>query len=210
MNVLSFIGYPSYPGIDRSEWTRSEWNAYKVTMALKGAPFKGYADMDINGISHRITAENTRPVLEYFGQRVANLAAETAPGAAIFVLPSSGCTKFGEDAKAGRLAAAIHSAGAGVSVAAPFRWTEPMPKTAGGEGTRNANILRTKLRFSALAGVQRVILVDDVMTTGAHLRAAARTIRDQGITAVSGICFARTVWVRPEHIFNATEEYLNI
>lgn len=143
MRVLSFIGYPSY-----QERNRSDWNAYNVTMALKGVSFRGYADMKISGANHRIDAENTGPILDYFGKRVAGLAAETDPAAAIFVLPSSGCIDFNEDEKAGRLAAAIRGAGTGVHVATPFYWSEAMPKTAGGEGTRNAAILQGKLGVS--------------------------------------------------------------
>lgn len=205
MRVLSFIGYPSYQARNRSDW-----RAFNATMALKGVPFNGFSDINISGTKHIITADNTGPILEYFGQRVARLAAKIAPGAAIFVLPSSGCTNFDEDAKAGRLAAAIRGAGTGIHVATPFRWTDAMPKTAGGEGTRNAAILQGKLRFMAPVGVQRAILVDDVMTTGAHLRAAARTIEAHNITPVSGICFARTVWERPENIMTTIEEDLDI
>ena len=39
---------------------------------------------------------------------------------------------------------------------------------------------------------QRVVLVDDVMTTGASLHAAATALRQAGVTHVTALVFART------------------
>ncbi len=47
------------------------------------------------------------------------------------------------------------------------------------------------LRISELQG-KRLVLVDDVMTTGATLHAAARTLRKAGAATVSALVFART------------------
>lgn len=43
----------------------------------------------------------------------------------------------------------------------------------------------------ALAG-RHVLLIDDVMTTGATLQAAAQVLREHGALSVSGLVFART------------------
>ena len=47
------------------------------------------------------------------------------------------------------------------------------------------------LRTGALQGT-RVVLVDDVMTTGASLYAAARVLRAAGASHITGLVFART------------------
>jgi ComF family protein len=47
------------------------------------------------------------------------------------------------------------------------------------------------LRIGALQGT-RVVLVDDVMTTGASLYAAARVLRAAGASHITGLVFART------------------
>jgi len=39
---------------------------------------------------------------------------------------------------------------------------------------------------------KRVVLVDDVMTTGASLHAAARVLRSAGVRHITGLVFART------------------
>jgi ComF family protein len=46
------------------------------------------------------------------------------------------------------------------------------------------------MRLPSLKG-KRVVLIDDVMTTGATLFEAARTLRKAGVTHISGLVFAR-------------------
>jgi ComF family protein len=46
------------------------------------------------------------------------------------------------------------------------------------------------MRLPSLKG-KRVVLLDDVMTTGATLFEAARTLRKAGVTYISGLVFAR-------------------
>lgn len=201
MKVRSFIGYPSY---DRE--TPTDWRAYNITMALKGGDFKGYADIRISGKHHRISSKNTAPILSVFGQKVVESIWEDGPGIAAFVLPSSGCTIFGDDEKAERMAAAIRRAKSPIPVIAPFRWVKVLPKAAGQHGTRDPDVLHKNMRFAPQDGIDRAFLVDDVKTTGGHLRAASRVLRDHGIVTLGAICFARTVWERPEKLITDLDE----
>ena len=50
------------------------------------------------------------------------------------------------------------------------------------------------LRAAELAG-RRVVLVDDVMTSGASMFAAAQALRDAGVAGVTGVVLARTAAV---------------
>ncbi|WP_090756096.1 hypothetical protein [Paracoccus chinensis] len=205
MKFLSFIGYPSYPGRDKADW-----KAYNATMALKGADFNGYADIRIRGKLHRISGQNTKPILDFFGWKIVKCLEVQPAGTAIFVLPSSGCIDFGQDPKAARFVQAIVDAGCKIPVAMPFHWSELMPKAAGGGGPRNSAVLQPKLRFLPPPGIHRAILVDDVMTSGGHIRAAARIIRARGITPVGAICFARTMGVRPADILAPIHEEIDL
>ena len=51
--------------------------------------------------------------------------------------------------------------------------------------------LRSQLH--ALALPPRILVLDDVMTTGATLRAAASTLKSKGARTVEGLTFARVV-----------------
>ena len=48
----------------------------------------------------------------------------------------------------------------------------------------------TPMRIAELRG-KRVVLVDDVMTTGATMFEAARTLRQAGVAHITGLVFAR-------------------
>ena len=62
-------------------------------------------------------------------------------------------------------------------------------------GSRQANVRRAfalePARAAAVRG-QAVLLVDDVMTTGASLFALAQVFRDAGAAGVAAVVFART------------------
>lgn len=204
MKVRSFVAYPSYE--DRKA---EDWPAYNATMALKGADFGGYSHIRIGEKLHRISARNTQPILDLFGRCVVRAMGKPANGTGVFILPSSGCVVFGDDPKAQRLAQAIRAAAPPIPVATPFRWVAALGKAAGGGGPRNADILRENMRFEPQPGITHAILVDDVKTTGGHLRAASRLLRDHGIAAVGAICFARTVWDRQEKFFEYLEEVID-
>ena len=60
------------------------------------------------------------------------------------------------------------------------------------------SFLLTPLAMGSLAG-QRVVLIDDVMTTGATLSAAAQVLRRAGVAHVGALVFARTPKQTREH-----------
>ena len=55
----------------------------------------------------------------------------------------------------------------------------------------SAFILRPQV--AALGAPPRILLVDDVMTTGATLEAAAMALRNGGASSVQGLTFARVI-----------------
>ena len=73
------------------------------------------------------------------------------------------------------------------------RHTVPQPTLNRAERLRNVQgaFALEPLRGSALRG-QRVVLVDDVMTSGASLFAAAAVLRQAGAVHVTGLVVART------------------
>jgi predicted amidophosphoribosyltransferase len=68
------------------------------------------------------------------------------------------------------------------------RWT--LPQAALGRADRLVNIRGSFLAARDLSG-KRVLLVDDVMTTGATMGECARTCRAAGAVRVHALTFAR-------------------
>jgi orotate phosphoribosyltransferase len=49
--------------------------------------------------------------------------------------------------------------------------------------------------------LKNVVLIDDVYTTGAHMLAAWKFLKNYGIEVADGVVFARTTWEEPESMF---------
>jgi len=69
-----------------------------------------------------------------------------------------------------------------------------MAKAHAADGTRDPQVLYGRLRLKdrtwPIAG-QRLVLVDDVIATGGHIRAAASFLNDCGADVTHAICAAR-------------------
>jgi len=62
-------------------------------------------------------------------------------------------------------------------------------------GSRDQDTIQKALRVKAgIRAGTTVVLVDDVKTTGSHLRACANALRDHGCTVEHVIVAASTVW----------------
>ena len=76
-----------------------------------------------------------------------------------------------------------------------LRIRDTVPQSSLGRAERQNNVAQAfaldPLQAAQLAG-RRLVLVDDVMTSGASLRAAARALRQAGATHITAIVLART------------------
>jgi predicted amidophosphoribosyltransferase len=77
-------------------------------------------------------------------------------------------------------------------VADLLRWSEAMTPAHIALGSRDPEDLYRRLRLRGrLPPDRRVVLIDDVIASGSHLRAAAAFLESQGATIVKAICAAR-------------------
>lgn len=75
-----------------------------------------------------------------------------------------------------------------------LRFRKVMDSASRGGGTRNPQTLYNNLVLIEDVLAADVILIDDVRTTGGHLRAARALIIEQGAECDLAICAGRTVW----------------
>jgi len=76
-------------------------------------------------------------------------------------------------------------------------FAQPLPRSSPG-GRRTATAVRVNLRSGTLGGLGRVILIDDVMMSGAHMRGAAAFLLEKGIRVEDGFVVARPAEAPPE------------
>lgn len=73
-----------------------------------------------------------------------------------------------------------------------LRWKDAMPSAHQTGGTRDPLALYDMLTLvSSLPSLRPLMLIDDVLASGSHLRAAAAFLADQGATIAGAVCAGR-------------------
>ena len=195
LTVYSCVTYAPFVFDPR---TQDHWTALHFVKAVKRTPLSGYATLTSpRGDTIRIDEASAGEAPQWF----ADLAIAAAPWrelvpCGLVPIPDARC-----DLAANRrshthaLAEALVSAlGADVAVVDVLRWSRPMETAHGSDGSRDPQVLYGRLRLShralPLAGL-RLVLVDDVVASGAHLRAAAAFLTDCRAEVLCAVCAGR-------------------
>lgn len=192
-------GYPSYGG--REDWADTDWDAMKMVKALKGLPFKRSATItSVTGQRVTFTENHRDPAFQLWGQWAsAKLAQIGLSEAILMAVPSSSCVTQGGDAKGKRLMTAIQRVSPKNIAIDGLWWTEAKEKASAG-GSRDADVLKANL--TVRDGPQStIVLVDDVVSSGGHLLACARALRERGHTIEHALCVAQTVNSHPANMW---------
>jgi predicted amidophosphoribosyltransferase len=115
-----------------------------------------------------------------------------APGVALVPVPTPAARRRRRGFDHAALLAAAIGERTGLPVAACLRRAGPAPRQA---GARRADRLADgRLRVAVAGPVPRAaVLVDDVHTTGATLRACAGTLQENGASQVAALAYARAL-----------------
>jgi hypothetical protein len=179
--------------------------------AIKGKPFTGYARIPVPGAMRRLDESTKEKVFEWFAARARDVFLANQDYLLV-PIPSSSCTSA-KAVRASRLAqlpTALFRAcrGQGPLVMwSPLLWWKVAKESAHktrDKKLRDAWKLYGNLAVGSLTTFARkakVVLVDDVCTTGAHFRAAEARLRERGLNVVGGLCVACTVLEQPENAF---------
>lgn len=209
--VHSWGAYASYPR-EKYAWRNEDYTVNRVVKALKGAAFKGYANVvDANGIARRVEQGSKSSATAIFAAWAARRVQELALAPTVFVpVPSSTCTAFGAPSAPQSMAnALVTKIGKGATLGPWLRFETVMEPSHSG-GSRKQSVIEQALRIndSAVQPGATVTLVDDVKTTGAHLRACASALRDVGCHVHTVLVAASTVWDRVDDPFKLPPEDL--
>lgn len=150
--------------------------------------------VDLDGLPVKLSSGNRADVLRMFGKWGARRVRSLGIADAIVVgVPGSSHTTADGNFTAGRMAAAVAQYGGGR--ARPIlHFTEAMkPAHQGNKKARDIDYLGTVLACTEQQVTGNVVLVDDVVTTGAHMVACAKKLRALGATVTIALCAAQTV-----------------
>ncbi len=150
--------------------------------------------VDLDGMTVKLIDGNRDDVLRMFGKWGARRLQTLGVANPVIVgVPGSSHTTPDGTFTAGRMAAAVAKYGTGQAKPILY-FTEAMkPAHAGNKQARDIDYLVGVLACTEAQVTGGVVLVDDVVTTGAHMVACARKLRTLGAAVTIGLCAAKTV-----------------
>jgi hypothetical protein len=179
-------------------WTASQLGVLRFVQALKKQDLDGTAEVLVKGGEPKraLAAQNAHDAFEWFADMVVPLLRqELATTRVVLVpVPDCGCTEELLESRTSALAIAIARRASAVIVSDILRWCRRMPPARSGHGSRDPASLYQNLRLRpGWEPVSRpYVLVDDVVTTGSHLRACAAFLHNHGARVERGVCAAKS------------------
>jgi hypothetical protein len=194
LTVYSCVSYSPIFGDRRTE---EAWAALHFVNAIKGTPLAGYANLPLpSGGVVRIDRPAATSAPQWFALCAVNaLAWRDFLPCGLVPVPDATCDlKADRRSNTYRLADELACAlGPEAAIVDVLRWIRPMARAHSADGSRDPQVLYGRLRLrdrSWPLARQRLVLVDDVVASGAHLRAAAAFLTDWGAAVLCAICAA--------------------
>jgi predicted amidophosphoribosyltransferase len=190
LQVVSFAAYRT----SVASWRKADYDAHDFVQALKDQPFREYAWLKVRGQWKRFDSSSREQVVRWFGELAADYLRDSGvqPPFAIVPVPGSqatlGCWRAGPTFELADAVAREVCSGAVVSDV--VRFGKPGAASRAG-GPRDTRSIFERLRLVGNLAERRVILVDDVVVSGGHLRAVKAKLCQEGNARVLlAICAA--------------------
>ena len=183
----------------RRQRTQEQWSALYFVKAIKGIPIRGFAYVPLpEGGRAYLDPDTASLAASWFGRMAAaRLTWDRVGRVSLVPIPDASCALSStRGPKTHALAdALVHALEPGkATVLDVLRWIRPMPTAHQSGGTRDPQELYGRLRLTLPRLPQdtdTVVLVDDVLASGGHLRAAHAFLNDCGANVIVAVCAGR-------------------
>jgi hypothetical protein len=191
-----------------------DYDATHMVKAVKGLPLNGasYTDVQIDGRTVRITDANKDRAIEWHAIWAAPKIAALGPGRKILIpVPSSKTTLDSPEVfRTMLIANAIAARVPNSFVLSTLRFKEARPSSREEGGSRDPDILYPNLAFLKAIPIGKIVLIDDVMTSGGHFIACAWKLADRYKTVDLALACGRSMDTRLENPWDVPPENLDI
>jgi len=194
---LANISYCRYLADITKPWRQEHYDVAKIVRAIKGEPFKGYADFRIGKVSQRLDPEHRQVAVDWFVDRVTTETKFSNGDHLLCPIPDSQSTRSSTcPPRTLTLAQALSKRLPALKIWDHLRFRTPMPRRV-----RDEELLFENLVCTAPVPLGYIILLDDVCTSGAHARAAQRRLRSHNASDMCAMSVARTMLDPSEEVF---------
>ena len=176
--------------------------------SLKQAYFKGYSSVTVGGRNRTISTDDPSVALAFFAEQFASLPLSKPYPIHLCAIPDSQCTVAAE--RSSNVQRMVEAACAGRTDATSWdglRFNAVMPKSSE-TNMRDQQRLYDAIRIVRPIPSGKIVLIDDVCTSGAHLLAAARRLREAGASAVEAAVAGRTTHTQHDKVMGWFQEDL--
>jgi hypothetical protein len=188
-------------------WTAAQLGVLGFVQALKKRDLEGTARVLVKAgeAERRLAARNATDAFDWFAEMVVPLLREELATTRVVLVPvpDCGCTEDVIESRTSALALAVARRAGSVVVADVLRWRRRMAPARSGQGPRDPVSIYQNLRLRPGWGPVSwpYVLVDDVVTSGGHLRACAAFLHNHGARVERAICAARSDQDPPDDPF---------
>ncbi|MEO1333712.1 MAG: phosphoribosyltransferase [Myxococcota bacterium] len=217
VRVATFAAYPSYAKT-QTPWRGTDFDSSEFVRLAKGKRINGHTTVrhPDTGRLVRLESDDISAARELVGLWAAKALREEYREEKVLLVPIPGskCVRIRDrECAAVSLAETIvdvsKNMGLDVRVLDAFRWTREMTPSHQG-GSRDPDYLRDHLRLLSVPNDSHVVLVDDVYTTGGHVKAATMKLREVGAVPDLALCVGRRVDEHLRQNFDLDDMYVDI
>lgn len=207
--IHAFCGYPDYRGAG-SKYDSDDFDAQKFTKAARGEDFGGYGYINnTKGDRTKFTSSNTLLVTDIFAEWATRVLRSQELGAAALVpIPASSQTDFSGLSASARLAEAIERKNRSYELTPILAWNKPSNSRELRQGPQGKmrpvsyGGLLANLKCAQEKISETIVLVDDIVATGKHMRACATFLRSLGAKCDLGLCVGKVIRKRPSNLYS--------